>query len=302
MTRLIWGLPVFGVGQGALFVTRPWWRRMLRELGLLAAVAVIACSASSASLAQTAVNIFGNAIPHNGVIPDSAVTLGVKFWSAQPGAIAGIRFYRGGSNKNGYRVNLFSASGTLLASANASKDTCAVPCWEQINFASPVSIAANTTYVAAYYTSNGNYAADRYTSGGLTNGVTNGTLTAPASSQVGGNGVYTYSTGFPNQTWEASNYYVDVVFTATAPTLLMTFSPSNPSIATNAPAGTVVATVNVSWSNGSPFTGTLAFAAPYSNDNSTFAISGSNLIVNPSGPGVSSDANTTQNVTIVASQ
>ncbi|MGZ4977041.1 MAG: DUF4082 domain-containing protein [Methylobacter sp.] len=31
----------------------------------------------------------------------------------------------------------------------------------------------------------------------------------------GGNGVYVYGTGsaFPNQTWNASNYWVDVVFT-----------------------------------------------------------------------------------------
>jgi hypothetical protein len=125
-----------------------------------------------------------------------------------------------------------------------------------------------------YYTSNGDYADDVNTSGGLTNGVTNGTLTAPASSQVGGNGVYTYSTGFPNQSWEKSNYYVDVAFTAAAPALLISFSPANPSVAANMPAGTVVATINVSWSNGSPFTEKLAFAAPYSNDNTTFAISG----------------------------
>ena len=63
-----------------------------------------------------------------------------------------------------------------------------------------------------------------------------------------------------------------------------------------------MATITAAWSDGSPFTGTLGFAAPYSNDQGTFAISGNNLIVNPSGPGVSADANTTQNVTIVATQ
>lgn len=302
MKRLTRRLPTFGAGPGGVFNPGTLPRRMLRDLGIIACVAVMACSASTASLAQTPITMFGNAIPHNPVNPDSAVTLGVKFWSAQPGTIAGIRFYRGATNSNGYRVNLYNSGGTLLASARASKDTCAVPCWEEINFASPVSIAANKTYVAAYYTSNGNYADDTYTAGGLAKGVTNGTLTAPASSQVGGNGVYTYSTGFPNQTWEDSNYYVDVVFMATAPTLLMSFNPPNPSIAANTSAGTVVATVNVSWSNGSPFTGTLAFAAPFSNDNATFVLSGDNLIVNPSGRGVSADTNTTQNVTIVATQ
>jgi hypothetical protein len=64
----------------------------------------------------------------------------------------------------------------------------------------------------------------------------------------------------------------------------------------------VVTTIVPSWSNGSPFPGTLTFAPPYSNDGATFAISGNNLIINPSGSGVSSDANTTLNVTIVATE
>jgi len=66
--------------------------------------------------------------------------------------------------------------------------------------------------------------------------------------------------------------------------------------------GSVVATISATWSDGSPFTGTLSFAPPYSNDGAVFAISGNNLIVNPSGPGLFADANTVQNVTIVATQ
>jgi hypothetical protein len=85
-------------------------------------------------------------------------------------------------------------------------------------------------------------------------------------------------------------------------TLTLSFSPPNPSIPANAPLGTVVTTINPTWSDGSPFTGTLSFGPPYSNDQGVFAISGSNLVVNPNGPGVSSDANTTLNVTIVATQ
>ena len=249
--------------------------------------------------AQSPLTMFGNVTPQNPVIADSAVTLGVKFYSTQAGTIAGIRFYRGHSNSNGYTVKLFSASGSLLASAATSKDTCAVPCWEQVNFASPISIAANTTYVAAYYTSNGDYADDEYTNGGLTNGASNGPLIAPASSQVGGNGVYTYSTGLPNQTWHDSNYYVNVSFTPTAPTLMMSFSPASPSIQNTSPGGTVVATVNVTWSNGNQFTGKLSLA---SNDGGVFALSGNQVIVNPSGSGVSGDGGTTQTITVQAVQ
>ena len=85
-------------------------------------------------------------------------------------------------------------------------------------------------------------------------------------------------------------------------TLTLNFNPSNPSVPANAPLGTVVATINPTWSDGSPFTGTLSFAKPYSNDEGVFAISGSNLIINPAGPGLSADANTVQNVSIVATQ
>jgi hypothetical protein len=254
-----------------------------------------------------AISIFGNKVPQ---IPDvtddtAAVTLGVKFYSTQAGTIAGIRFYRGHqASSSGYTVKLFTAGGQLLASAQTGKDTCAVPCWEQVYFASPVSISANTTYVASYYTANGNYADDTG-SMGLASAVINGPLVAPASSTVGGNGVYTYSTystGFPNQTWQQSNYYVDISFTPAAPNLMISINPTNPVISAEVAPGTVVATVNVTWSDGSPFTGSLGFGSPYSNDGGIFALSGNQIIVNPSGPGVSRDGGTTQNITIVATQ
>jgi hypothetical protein len=291
--------PIFGECTGDC---QPSIVRRVCSLGLLFLILALASSASRPSLAQSPLTIFGNSVPQTAVDPDtSAVTLGVKFWSTQAGTISGIRFYRGAENSNGYTVNLFTAGGSLLASSRTSQDTCAVPCWEQVNFAAPLSLATNTTYIAAYYTSNGHYADDAH---GLTNGTTNSPLIAPASSVVGGNGVYAYSRGFPQQVWEDSNYYVDVAFTPTIPTpnLTVTFNPPNPNISANAPADTVVATVTAAWSDGSPFTGSLGFAAPYSDDHGTFAISGNNLIINPSGPGVSADGNTTQNVTILATQ
>jgi hypothetical protein len=101
-----------------------------------------------------------------------------------------------------------------------------------------------------------------------------------------------------------SNFLVDVLFTPAAPKpyVTLSFNPANPTIASNAPAGTVVATITASWSDGSPFTGTLGFGAPNSNDHGTFALSGNNLIVNPAGPGLSADGGTNQLVTIVAAQ
>jgi hypothetical protein len=256
------------------------------------------------SLAQQTqpASIFGAAVPNNPVDPDSsAVTLGVKFWSSQSGTISAIRFYRGTTSPQGYAARLYAADGTLLGSANLAQESGPVPGWQEAFFASPIPISANQTYVAAYYAASGQYADDPYA---LSNSTTNGPLTVPASAAVGGNGVYSYGTGFPRNTWKDSNYFVDVEFTPAAPTryLILTFNPPRPSIPSDTPLGATVATIVASWSDGSPFTGTFSFGLPYSNDQGTFAISGNSLIVNPSGPGLSSDANTTRYVTIVATQ
>jgi hypothetical protein len=181
-----------------------------------------------------------------------------------------------------------------------------MPGWQVATLASPIPISANTTYIAAYYSPVG-YGA--WQAEGLSNGAMYGPLVAPASAAAGGNGVYSYKNSFPTHSYEASNYYVDILFTPTSssasvttPYLVLNFNPPNPGIPADAPLGSLVASIIASWSNGSPFTGTLSFAPPYSNDQGAFAISGNSLIVNPSGPGVSSDANTTLSVTIVATQ
>ncbi len=134
--------------------------------------------------------------------------------------------------------------------------------------------------------------------------MTNGPLTAPASSAIGGNGIYNYGNVFPSSVYQDSNYYVDVAFapTAATPYLALRFDPPNPTISSSTPRGSVVATILASWSDSSPFTGSLSFGPPYSNNQGVFTISGNSLIVNPAGPGVSTDANTTLNVTVVATQ
>jgi hypothetical protein len=57
-------------------------------------------------------------------------------------------------------------------------------------------------------------------------------------------------------------------------------TPSNPTIPDTMPLGAVVASFTVTMSDGSPFTGTVGFAAPYDNAGGIFAISGNNIIVN----------------------
>jgi hypothetical protein len=75
-----------------------------------------------------------------------------------------------------------------------------------------VAIASNTVYVASYHANGGHYSIDNnyFT----INGVDNPPLHALTDGVSGGNGVYAYgaSSVFPDQSWNAANYWVDVIF------------------------------------------------------------------------------------------
>ena len=88
------------------------------------------------------------------------------------GTITGIRFYKGSSNTGPHVADLWSSTGTLLATATFSNETASG--WQQVNFSTPVAITAGTTYVASYHT-NGDYSASQNY---FANSVTNGELTA----------------------------------------------------------------------------------------------------------------------------
>jgi hypothetical protein len=225
--------------------------------------------------------IFGNAVPKTPVDPDTAaVTLGVKFTSSQPGKITGIRFYRGRSSPTGYSVAIYSASGTPLAQTSVAADTCTVPCWEQVSFTAPVSIDAHTQYIAAYYMPNGRYAGDNY---GLLSNVTNSPLTALSSGSSGGNGVYRYGSGigFPTSTWNASNYYVDILFTLSTalPQTIASVGIVDPNtFKGGSPSGTVIGNIGVTMSPATPsFSGSLSLSGT---DAALFQLVGTTLTTN----------------------
>jgi Domain of unknown function (DUF4082)/Putative Ig domain/Bacterial Ig-like domain (group 2) len=162
---------------------------------------------------------------------DSAVELGVKFRSDVAGTIKGIRFYKASANTGTHIGNLWSSTGTRLATATFTGESTSG--WQQVNFTTPVSIAANTVYVASYHANNGHYSSDEgyFASSGID--------TPPLHALVNG-GVYAYgaSSAFPTQTWNSTNYWVDVFFTpgsVSTPTLSsIAVSPTTPTISTGA--------------------------------------------------------------------
>jgi hypothetical protein len=173
----------------------------------------------------------------------TAVTVGMSFTTDEPGTITGVRFYKASTNTGVHVGGLYSANGTLLASANFSGESASG--WQQVSFSTPVSVAPSTTYVVAYYAPVGHYAADAYywftpsPTGG--NSLNSSPIHALPASMTTNDGWFSYSSGltFPTNTFQDSNYYVDPVF------MPSTGVPAPP---TNVTATAGNATATVSWS------------------------------------------------------
>ena len=157
-------------------------------------------------------NIFSSSdTPANPHFDDQPVILGVKFRADVDGFVTGVRFYKDSRNNGTHVGMLWSGSGTLLASATFAETASG---WQEVAFASPVPITANTTYVASYHTETGYPQDVNYF---IFAGVDNPPLHALQNGVDGGNGVYAYDPSpgeiiFPDQSFAGSNYYVDVVF------------------------------------------------------------------------------------------
>jgi Domain of unknown function (DUF4082)/Bacterial Ig-like domain/Bacterial Ig domain len=158
----------------------------------------------------------------------SALELGVKFQSSVAGWVDGVRFYKGAGNDGTHTGSLWTADGTLLATGTFTNETTSG--WQSMTFANPVEIDPNTTYVVSYWDPDGHYSSD---SNLFDWPLSTPPLTAVQANYVsssGGNGVYNLGgQAFPTQTYNGSNYAVDVIFDTTeppgAPPALLSVSP-----------------------------------------------------------------------------
>ncbi len=141
------------------------------------------------------------------------IEVGVKFQPEADGFITGLRFYKGPGNGGSHVGHLWTSAGTLLAQATFASETATG--WQQVALATPVAVTSGQTYVASYHSDAGNYAVDENY---FATAYENPPLRAPADGELGGNGLYGYGpSAFPINTFQAENYWVDVVFETPAP-------------------------------------------------------------------------------------
>ncbi len=136
-------------------------------------------------------------------------------------------------------------------------------------------------------------------------GVTAGTVHLVVPSQAGQYEVRF----FPNNglVVAAKSAAITVQVAATPPPIpVITLTPPTPQMSDTTPKGAVVTTYAITMSDGSPFTGTVAFGAPNFDNGGVFALVATtkatgSIVVNPNGPGVGPNLSTiTDHITLVA--
>ncbi len=141
--------------------------------------------------------------------------LGVKFRADSDGYVLGVRFYKSANNIGTHLGHLWSPGGVNPLSAATFVNESASG-WQQVMFANPVPVRANSTYIASYFAPSGHYSIN--SSFFATTGVDNPPLHALALGVDGANGVFSQSSvsALPTSSFNASNYWVDVIYATTA--------------------------------------------------------------------------------------
>jgi len=150
------------------------------------------------------VTVFAQSAPTLQDTSDTAsVNLGLRFTSSVAGKVLGVRFYKQAGNGGTHQAALWNASGTRLAQATFAGESASG--WQEVRFATPISIAAGVEHTVSYLAPQGRYA---YTSNA------SWPLAKAPLSALGGTYTYGAALARPTASWQASHYWVDVIFKA----------------------------------------------------------------------------------------
>lgn len=132
-----------------------------------------------------------------------SVELGMKFTGTEDGFITALQYYKSELDNGPHTGSIWNDAGVLLAQVNFANETASG--WQTASLSDPLAITAHSSYVASYH-SNG-FFSDTF--GYFETPHTSGVLTAPTGASV-----YAYGNEslFPTESYDNSNYWVDVVF------------------------------------------------------------------------------------------
>ncbi|WP_375422892.1 DUF4082 domain-containing protein [uncultured Friedmanniella sp.] len=177
---------------------------MTVTLLLAATTGAVIAGAPTASAASE--SVLGTARPLVAAYPDGdSLTVGLRFTADASGSVSGVRFYKGAGNGGTHIGALYSSTGALLAQATFANETASG--WQAVAFSKPVAVSEGGTYTAATSMPEGRYAVTK----AYDWPVTGANLTGVA-------GTYNYGSTlrYPQSTYNASNYFIDVTFSAGA--------------------------------------------------------------------------------------
>ena len=188
------------------------YKKLLSSVTVMTALLAIAAPRSLAE--PSSYSIWSDSTPLSAVVDTDTkpVELGLKFRSDVDGEVSAIRFYRAVANESGYFVHLWSSTGELLGTGMAFEGQQPAPGWQTVQFYPPIPVKAKQIYIASYYVNSGRYvASEKFFERA---GVDNGFLHALRNGEVGSNStyIYGYGGGFPTQSYNSTNYWIDVVF------------------------------------------------------------------------------------------
>lgn len=137
-----------------------------------------------------------------------SINLGMKFKANRPGAVTGIKFYKGAGNKGAHTGALWSSTGVKMAAVTFTNESPSG--WQTATLPAPVALAVGQTYTVSYKSPLGVFSRDAGYFSGRTVDSADGAL----STVAGNTGSYGYGSRdtFPTASRGDANYWVDVAF------------------------------------------------------------------------------------------
>ena len=141
------------------------------------------------------------------------IEVGLRFSTSTAGSVTGLRFYKASTNTGTHTGTLWGPTGTSLATITFTGETASG--WQTATFTTPAAIVTGQNYVVSVFDPNGHYPSDQ-------NYFTTPLVNAPLT---GLTGVFNNTTSaFPASTYNASNYWVDVLLDTGTTTTPLTAS------------------------------------------------------------------------------